>query len=267
MHFCVLWLVRNLDVMPSKTNGSHAPHHAARVSDTKSQRRSSVSSLVITIDGPAGVGKSTVAKLLAKQLGVAYLDTGATYRVIAYAAIQMKLHPVEDVNRLASLAEKVPFELKIDSSGILHVMYEGKDIGKAIRTEEISEAAAQISQHAIVRKALVRRQRKLADRHGVVAEGRDTGSVVFPQAAHKFFLVADVQIRTKRRQKELSELYGSQPPFKVVKEQLYFRDSIDLKREAGALVKPKEALAIDTSHMSARDVVQRMLQYMKKHEL
>lgn len=216
--------------------------------------------VIITIDGPGGVGKSTVAKLLAQRLGVRYLDTGATYRALAYAALRRGLSPVTDVRRLAALARRLP--LRLESSGdLLRVFLDGEEITRDIRTEKISEAAAQLSQHPAVRRAMVRLQRGLASRSvgGVVVEGRDTGSVVFPSATHKFFLKADPSIRAKRRQQELARLYGTAPPLVEVREQLELRDGLDRRRRVGPLVQPHGAVAIDTSHASAPGVVSRML--------
>ena len=214
--------------------------------------------LIITIDGPGGVGKSTVAKRLAQELGVMYLDTGATYRALAHAALERQLSPVTDVRPLAALARQLPLRFEPAAGGSLRVTLDGRDITKAIRTERISEAAAQLSQHPEVRSAMVMLQRRLANRHGVVVEGRDTGSVVFPAATHKFFLDADPEIRAQRRQRELKKLYGTQPPLVEVKEQLQLRDGLDRTRRVGPLVKPTGAVAIDTSHLSVLQVVRAM---------
>ncbi len=215
--------------------------------------------LVITIDGPGGVGKSTIAKLLAKRLGLAYLDTGATYRALAYAALRQRLNPVTDVERLARLAASLPLELRVSGQHALQVWLDGREITRAIRTEEVTEAAAQISQHAPVRAAMVERQRALANRHGVVVEGRDTGSVVFPHAPHKFFLDADPAVRARRRQAELARLYGSRTPLAQIREQLHFRDGLDRSRQVGPLVTPPGAMVINTSRRTIPQVVQAML--------
>ena len=217
-------------------------------------------SLVVTIDGPAGVGKSTVAKLLAQRLGVMYLDTGATYRALAFAArLRENLNPVTDAKRIASLGRRLPLRLCPEPDGALRVMLDGEDVTRQIRTEEVTEAAAQISQHPEVREAMVALQRRLADRQGIVVEGRDTGSVVFPHADWKFFLDADADVRARRRQEELKRMYGSRPPLKQIREQIHFRDGLDRTRRVGPLVKPKGAVAIDTTHRSAAQVVRVML--------
>lgn len=220
--------------------------------------------LVVTIDGPAGVGKSTAAQRLARALGLLYLDTGATYRALAYAALKARLNPVQDAGRLARLARRLPLRLHPRPDGGLRITLAGEDITRAIRTEEVSEAAAQVSQHTDVRAAMVKRQRELANRHGVVVEGRDTGSVVFPGAPFKFFLDAVPSVRAKRRQRELSRLYGAKPPLEQVRQQIHFRDGLDRTRRVGPLVKPPGAVRVDTSRLSASRVVRAMLQRIRR---
>jgi cytidylate kinase len=231
--------------------------------------------LIVTIDGPAGVGKSTVAKLLARRLNVMYLDTGATYRSLAYAAVEADLNPITDRHRLAALARRLPLVLQPTPDGGLRVKLDGADITMQIRTEEVSEAAAQVSQYPEIRAAMVALQRRLARRpwadprngvrrRGVVVEGRDTGSVVFPKASHKFFLDADPGVRVRRRQQELERLYGSRPPLAQVREQLHFRDGLDRHRRVGPLVKPAGAVAINTTHRSAAQVVRLMRAHIQR---
>ena len=224
-----------------------------------------VSSLIITIDGPAGVGKSTAAKLVAKRLGLTYLDTGATYRALAYAALTAGLHPVADAARLVGLARRLPIDLRVDNSGTLQVFLDGVKVTQAIRTEAVTEAAALVSQHPGVRAAMVQHQRKLARRPGVVVEGRDTGSVVFPHATHKFFLDAAPAIRARRRQRELLRLYGTRPPLAQVREQLEFRDGLDRTRRVGPLITPRGAMALNTTRLTVKQVVRTILQHILTH--
>ena len=216
-------------------------------------------SLVVTIDGPGGVGKSTIAKLLAQRLGVMYLDTGATYRALALAALQRQLNPVTDVERLTVLAHRLSLHLEPIAGGSLRVTLDGADVSEQIRTEQVSEAAAQLSQHPAVRAAMVELQRTLANQHGVVVEGRDTGSVVFPHAAYKFFLDADPAVRARRRQRELAKRYGTQLPLAQVREQLQFRDGLDRSRRVGPLIQPPGSIRINTTAIAASQVVARML--------
>lgn len=220
--------------------------------------RKSTKPLIITIDGPAGCGKSTVAKELAKELGMTYLDTGATYRSLAYVAMREGVNPSE-VERLVDIARHLPLDLSTDAQGNLIVKLNGKDVTREIRTEAITEASANISQHPNVRAVMVKRQRELADRAGFVVEGRDTGSVVFPEASFKFFLDATPSVRAKRRQQELARKYGSKTPLKEIKEQLEYRDALDRTRKVGALVKPKGAVVIDTSHRTSGQTVRMMV--------
>lgn len=220
---------------------------------------------IVTIDGPAGVGKSTTARLLAHELGLTYLDTGATYRVLALAALKKSLHPIVDAQEIAKLAQKLPLKFNYSADRMLQVLLAGEDVSKAIRTEEITEAAAQIAQHPEVRKAMVQCQRRLAQEtgKGVVVEGRDTGSVVFPDATYKFFLDADPDIRAGRRQREMTRMYGTEPPIVQVREQLNFRDRLDRHRRVGPLVQPEGAVSIDTSHLTTDEVVGKMVAYIR----
>lgn len=219
--------------------------------------------MVVTIDGPAGCGKSTVAKQLARVLGLTYLDTGATYRTLAYVATLQHVS-LTDEAQLAEMAWQLPFALEMTEDGGLRVLLNGRDISKEIRTEAVTEAAAVVSQYAAVRAAMVARQRKLAAEHGVVVEGRDTGSVVFPQALFKFFLTASPRVRAKRRQAELRKMYGSASPLKFVQEQLEYRDGRDTERTVGPLVKPADAVEIDTTRKSVPGVVQAMLKAIRR---
>lgn len=218
----------------------------------------------MTIDGPAGCGKSTVAKLLAKRLGLTYLDTGATYRTLALAALQEEPPVVADAARLAALARQLPIRLETAADGRLRVFLGDDEITAKIRSERVTEAAAQVSQYPEVRDAMVERQRQLADTGGVVVEGRDTGSVVFPHAAYKFFLDAPPAVRAKRRQEELAKHYGSQTPLAMIREQIELRDGLDRSRKVGPLVQPADAVLIDTSRKTVQGVVQEMLRAIRR---
>ena len=203
--------------------------------------------LIITIDGPAGVGKSTVAKLLARRLGLKYVDTGATYRTLAYHAIRKGLDPRDEAAMLR-LARSLRAVIRQSAR---------------IRTERVTDAAAAVAQHPKVRGELVRLQRRLARRSPCVVEGRDTGSVVFPNARHKFFLTANVRVRARRRQQELRQVQGHAPEVGLIAKQLRQRDGLDLRRRIGPLVKPAGAVVLDTSELSVGEVVRRLLRRVK----
>lgn len=225
--------------------------------------RSNGKSFVITIDGPAGVGKSTVAKLLAKQLGLMYVDTGATYRSLAYQAIRKDLDP-RDEPAMARLARLLRVSLRQSSADGPQVILHGRNVTRRIRTERVTDAAAMVAQYPAVRAELVRLQRRLAQRHACVVEGRDTGSVVFPNAAYKFFLTATVQVRARRRQRELRQIQGHAPQVRLIARQLRQRDGLDRRRRIGPLVTPAGAVVLDTSRLSARQVVQRLLRSVEE---
>jgi cytidylate kinase len=164
-----------------------------------------------------------------------------------------------DVGRIAALARRLPLTLQPARDGALRVLLAGVDVTRQIRTEEVTETAALISQHPAVRRAMVRCQRALAHVRGVVAEGRDTGSVVFPRAPYKFFLEATAPIRARRRRQELTRLHGYRLPLAQVEAQLHVRDGLDLMRRVGPLVRPRGAVVIDTSRRSPAQVVRAML--------
>ncbi|HBH96401.1 MAG TPA: cytidylate kinase [Candidatus Omnitrophica bacterium] len=243
-------------------------------------RHRSTRPLVITIDGPAGAGKSTAAKLLAKQLGLMYLDTGATYRALAYAALRRRID-LADRRRLARLGRALPIRLKPLESGAVRVLLNGEEVTRPIRTERVTEAAAILAQYPSVRQAMVRLQRRLAaaslaaggtpspardvparSQAGVVAEGRDTGSVVFPHARYKFFLTASTSIRATRRQEELRGVEGRAPSVARIARKLRQRDRLDRTRRTGPLIKPAGCIVLDTSHLGIEDVVERLRRYL-----
>ncbi len=231
---------------------------------SQSPTHPSTQSLVITIDGPAGVGKSTAAKLLAKRLSLRYLDTGATYRTLAYAALRQQID-LNDRVRLARLGQRLPITLEPLPSGGVRVLLNGEDVTRRIRTERVTEAAAVLAQYPVVRRALVSLQRRLARSHSVVAEGRDTGSVVFPHATHKFFLTANTSIRARRRQEELRGIQGHAPSATQIAHKLRERDRLDRTRRVGPLVKPSDAVIVNTSALGVDDVVERLLQHVAKN--
>ena len=207
---------------------------------------------VITIDGAAGTGKTTVARELAKRLGTECLDTGAMYRAIAVIAVDHDVDPEDGVALAAALTERgVRFDWEQEPPAIL---LGGKDVSQRIRDLDISSVVSIVAKHPEVRKVLVKQQRKIRDdRSMLVAEGRDQGSVVFPDAPVRFFLVADMDERTNRRVKQLREL-GSEVEVETVQQDIQARDYIDSTREASPLICPDGAIRIDTSDKTIEEV-------------
>ena len=207
---------------------------------------------VITIDGAAGTGKTTVARELAKRLGTECLDTGAMYRAIAVIAVDHGIDPEDGVALAAALTVRgVRFDWEQEPPAIL---LGGKDVSQRIRDLDISSVVSIVAKHPEVRKVLVKQQRKIRDdRSMLVAEGRDQGSVVFPDAPVRFFLVADMDERTNRRVKQLREL-GSEVEVETVQQDIQARDYIDSTREASPLICPDGAIRIDTSDKTIEEV-------------
>lgn len=218
----------------------------------------------ITIDGPAGAGKSTVARLLATKLSYVYLDTGALYRAVALAA---KLEGIEmdDAQKLKELCARTKIKL-VREGNAEFVELNGKRVGKEIRTAEFSWLASQVSKVPEVRKALLSLQRDLAKIGGVVMEGRDIGSVVLPDAELKVFLVASSKERSKRRWKELVER-GEKVELKAVEEDVNKRDKADSNRDVSPLVKPVGAIEIDTTELTIDEIVDKMYKIAKEIEI
>ena len=213
--------------------------------------------MIITIDGPAGAGKSTVSKMLAKKLGYIYLDSGALYRALAYKALKDKII-LDDISALNSLCSNISIVLKnIDDQ--MKVYVDGEDVGDKIRTEEIGLTASRMSAFAIVRQRLLKLQREAGDQGGIVAEGRDMGSVVFPHADYKFYLDADIEERIKRRYKELLGK-SNLPEFQSIQKDMEARDKQDSKREIAPLKPTSSSIIIDSTKLSLLEVVEKIIQ-------
>jgi cytidylate kinase len=211
-----------------------------------------VSALVVTIDGPAGAGKSSVAKLLARRLGYRLLDTGAIYRSVALAAQQRGV-AWSDAAACAAIAR----DLEIDFNFVgerNHVSVAGADVTDAIRAPEISQGASQVSAHPEVRAALLDLQRRLGSGGGVVVEGRDTGTVVFPTAQAKFFLTASVEERARRRVAELTQAGRPVDP-EVTLREIRERDERDASRDVAPMVPAHDAVLVDSSTQTLEEVV------------
>jgi cytidylate kinase len=213
-------------------------------------------SLIIAIDGPAGAGKSTVAKLLAARLGYLYLDTGALYRAVGWKALAEGID-LEDQAAVTALLSKVDLRMEA-ADGTLRLSVDGKDVTGELRTREVSAAASVVSAIPAVREWLLPVQRKIGATGGLVAEGRDIGTRVFPEADVKFFLEADEAIRAERRHQELSAA-GHRAGLEDIRRDLSGRDARDRGRAVAPLAAAPDARRIDTSRIRAEDVVDQMM--------
>jgi CMP/dCMP kinase len=206
--------------------------------------------LIIAIDGPVGSGKSTVARRVAELLGYTHLDSGAMYRAVAWKALRDGV-PLDSPERLSALAESVRIDL-VPQDGKLSVLLNGEDITERIRTPEVSRAASVVAVIPGVRHPMVAEQRRAGARGGVVMEGRDIGSVVFPHADLKIFLDASVEVRAARRQREHEEK-GEPMEFDKVLAEVHERDRRDSQRETSPLVRAADAVVVDNTAMDAEE--------------
>jgi CMP/dCMP kinase len=214
--------------------------------------------IVIAIDGPAGAGKSTIARRLASKLGFTYIDSGAMYRAVALWALRQGI-PVNDMHRMEQLGRAASIELEPASS---RVRLNGEDVTDAIRTPEISSAASAVAVIPGLRRALVEKQRDMGARANVVMEGRDIGSVVFPDAQVKIFLDADESERARRRLLEL-EAKGQAPPEAEMIQQIRERDHRDRSRSEAPLTQAPDAVYVDTSSLNLDQVEEQILKLVR----
>jgi cytidylate kinase len=219
--------------------------------------------LIVTIDGPAGSGKSTTARKVAERLGYLYLDSGALYRTVTLAALR-KQADFADPEELAEIARSIKIELHPAKKG-LQVFLDQEDVTEAIRLPEVSQAIGPIAANAGVRQALLAQQRKMAEEGGIVAEGRDMGTVVFPQAEVKIFLIASIMERARRRQKELSKK-GIVVDLDDLIRTIGKRDNDDSQRQVSPLLKPEGALEVDTTLLTIEEQVEWIVQAVLKQD-
>ena len=217
--------------------------------------------MIIAIDGPAGAGKSTVAKILAKKLGFLYIDTGAMYRALTFKVLENNI-PINDEARINELAKKVKIDLRNNQDGSLTVTLDGQDVSLEIRKARITQFVSDIAKIKNVRHVLVKMQRELGKKGDCVLDGRDIGTVVFPDAAKKFFIDAASSTRVQRRFKELNGL-GQNIAVLDVEKDLSNRDKIDSTREISPLRLAVDAIYIDTTELSIEQVVEKMFQLIK----
>lgn len=216
---------------------------------------------VIAIDGPAGAGKSTVAKLVAKRLGFLYVDTGAMYRALTLKALKFKLD-LNDKSSLIEMAKKSKIEL-IQNDDCYRVFINGEEITKEIRKEEVSKNSHFIASIPEIRKILWNMQRMYRENHNIVMEGRDIGTIVFPDAQIKIYLDASVEERVKRRYLQLKQ-QNLDVDIETLKKEILLRDERDKNRKIAPLIKHPEALVIDTTNLTIEQVVNIIIELYRK---
>ena len=215
----------------------------------------------IALDGPAGAGKSTVAKAIAKKLGIVYLDTGAMYRAVALFMLEHGIAP-ENILAVEKALENVELSIKYDD-GVQKIYLCGQDVSDAIRENRISAAASSFSAIPAVRVFLVQMQRRLAEKNDCVLDGRDIGTFVLPNADFKFYLTADAAERAKRRAAEL-EARGEPADVEKIQKEIEARDYADSHREFAPLRQAEDALLVDSTHLSAKQVTDFIINKIKE---
>ena len=210
----------------------------------------------IAIDGPAGAGKSTIARALAKELGFYYVDTGAIYRTVGYFMDLWGVSP-KDVDGINRYIDELTVDIRYDEDGKQHMIMNGMDVTEDIRTPEISQIASTISAHKVVRDTLLEMQRDMARKHNVIMDGRDIGTVVLPKADVKIFLTASAQVRAQRRFAEL-QAKGSKDSYEKVLADIEKRDYQDSHRAVAPLKQASDAVLLDTSELDIPGVIEAM---------
>ncbi|MBR5125981.1 MAG: (d)CMP kinase [Oscillospiraceae bacterium] len=216
----------------------------------------------IAIDGPAGAGKSTIAKRLAEELGYRYVDTGAIYRTVAYFFDLWGVAP-KDIDGISRYIDELTVGIEYDENGVQHMIMNGMDVTEDIRTQDISQKASLISAHAIVRDMLLDMQRDVAKQHNVIMDGRDIGTVVLPKATVKIFLTASAEVRAKRRCDELIAK-GQKANYQQVLKDIQQRDYQDTHREVAPLKMCRDSIKLDTSDLDIDGVIAAMKEIIAK---
>ena len=210
----------------------------------------------IAIDGPAGAGKSTIARALAKELGYRYVDTGAIYRTVAYFLDLLGISP-KDSDGVERYIDELTIQIQYDDTGKQHMIMNGMDVSDDIRTQDISQKASLVSAHPLVREVLLDMQRQVARENNVIMDGRDIGTVVLPKADVKIFLTASAEVRAKRRYDELIAK-GQKAELPQILKEIQQRDYQDTHRPIAPLKQAKDAVKLDTSDLSIEQVIAEM---------
>ena len=216
----------------------------------------------IAIDGPAGAGKSTIARRLARELGYIYVDTGAIYRTVAYFFYTWGVSP-KDVDAIQRYIDELNIDIWYDEDGLQHMYMNGIDVTDDIRSQEISQKASLVSAHAVVREMLLDMQRDVAKEYDVVMDGRDIGPVVLPKATVKIFLTASAEVRARRRTDELIAK-GQKADYNRILQEIQQRDYQDTHREIAPLKMSRDSIKVDTSDMDIDQVVSAIREIVQK---
>ncbi|MGN1015988.1 MAG: (d)CMP kinase [Faecousia sp.] len=216
----------------------------------------------VAIDGPAGAGKSTIARRLARELGYRYVDTGAIYRTVAYFMDLWGVSP-KDVDGVTRYIDELTVGIEYDEDGVQHMIMNGMDVTEDIRSQDISQKASLISAHAVVREMLLDMQREVAQRFNVIMDGRDIGTVVLPKATVKIFLTASPEVRARRRTDELLAK-GQKANYDTVLKEIRQRDYQDTHREIAPLKMARDSIKVDTSDMNLEQAVEAIREIIMK---
>ena len=215
----------------------------------------------IAIDGPAGAGKSSIAKLVAKKLSFVYVDTGAMFRTVAYYFLSQGKDP-SDTQLVTEECENISISIEY-KDGAQHIFLDGKDVSGEIRQEEVGKNASVVAKNQAVRSRLLDLQRQMAEKQDVIMDGRDIGTVVLPDAQVKMYLTASAAVRAERRYKELVEK-GETCDLKKIEEDIIARDEQDMNREIAPLKQAEDAVLVDSSYMTIEEVVDKIIEIVEK---
>ena len=217
----------------------------------------------IAIDGPAGAGKSSIAKLVAKKLSFVYVDTGAMFRTVAYYFLSQGKDP-SDAEMVTEECEKISISIEY-KDGAQHIFLDGTDVSTEIRQEEVGKNASVVAKNQAVRNRLLALQRQMAEKQDVIMDGRDIGTVVLPDAQVKIYLTASASVRAERRYKELVEK-GETCNLKKIEEDIIARDEQDMNREIAPLKQAEDAVLVDSSYMTIEEVVDKIIEIVEKFQ-